>query len=99
MPYTPQDWANSPATSTPLTAARLAHIETQYAEARADAVIDVAADVANPASGIGAALSATFVSLREDPDAVEAFAAGLPSGTPFTVIQQNPFDIFQGVAD
>lgn len=67
MPYTPQDWANSPATSTPLTAARLAHIETQYAEARADAVIDVAADVANPASGIGAALSATFVSVEGEP--------------------------------
>lgn len=32
MPYTPQTWTNLPAQTTPLSAARLAHMETQYAE-------------------------------------------------------------------
>lgn len=63
MPYTPQSWANSPATSSPLTAARLAHIETQHAQALAD----VAADVSDSGSDIGAALSATFVSVDGTP--------------------------------
>lgn len=37
MPYTPKDWADGPAGDTPIYAADLEHMETQYAEAVADA--------------------------------------------------------------
>jgi len=57
MPFTPDSWANSPATSSPITAARLTKLGTQHAEAMAD----VAADIVDAGSDIGGALSATFV--------------------------------------
>jgi hypothetical protein len=35
MPYTPNSWVDGPAGNTPITAAQLSHIETQYAQATA----------------------------------------------------------------
>jgi hypothetical protein len=36
MPYTPNSWVDGPAGNTPITAAQLAHVETQYSQAMAD---------------------------------------------------------------
>lgn len=55
MGYTKQSWQNNSA-STPLSAERLSHMETQYDEAMAQ----VAADVADSGTDIGTALNATY---------------------------------------
>jgi hypothetical protein len=36
MPYTPNSWVDGPAGNTPITAAQLSHVETQYTQAVAD---------------------------------------------------------------
>lgn len=60
MAYTPQTWANKPATSTPVTADRLTYIETgiQGAAATADAALPLAAAAELIRDTIGAALVA-----------------------------------------
>lgn len=58
MAYTKQSWVNNDPTK-PLSATRLNKLETQYDEA----ISQVAADVANDASTIGAALSTKIVAL------------------------------------
>lgn len=64
MPFTPYSkntWINgNPAT--PMSAARLAHTETQYDEA----MQDVEASISDAATPIGAALNATYVAAFAD---------------------------------
>jgi hypothetical protein len=60
--YNKQTWQNNPpSTATPISAARLNHLETQYDEA----MTDVAASVGDPESPIGAELNATIGDLIE----------------------------------
>lgn len=70
MAYIKQTWQNNPpSATTPISASRLDHLETQYDEALAQ----VAADIAEPASPIGSQLNATVV------DEVTAQTAGISS--------------------
>jgi hypothetical protein len=61
MPFSPTNFQNKPSTATPLTAAELNKLGTQYTQAKADALTDVEDAIGDTGTGIGSALSATFV--------------------------------------
>lgn len=84
MPYTPQTWSDLPSQTTPITAARLSHMETQYAA--------VAADIDDPATPVGTAIAAQPVStatqaaldLKQDESAMDASVAQQVESGPLT---------------
>lgn len=86
MPYEPLDWANLPAKSSRINAARLSHMETQY-----QAVED---DVDNPETTLGAKLNSTIaagVVDKQDASALDDDSAALvgTEGTALRIAIEN----------
>lgn len=72
MPYTPQTWSDLPSQTTPINAARLSYLETQYDQ--------VAADIDDTGTPVGAAVAAALTPKADAANPVFTGTVTVPDG-------------------